>query len=143
MEKAQITLGIIKPHVVNRHLMGAALSRMEEGGFRILAMKYIWLTKAQAISFYSSHQDMHYFDDLLGSMTSGPSLVLLLEKEDAVVSFRKLIGATNPAEAEEGSLRRTYGASTALNGFHGSDSDENAIKESQFFFNSLERVLTH
>ncbi len=140
MEKQNITLGIIKPHIVNKRRIGAALSRIEEEGFRISAMRYIWLTQAQAVSFYSSHKDMHYIDDLLGSMTSGPSLVLLLEREDAVKSFRQLIGATNPAEAAEGSLRRMYGDSTALNGFHGSDSDENAIKETQFFFTWLDRI---
>ncbi len=137
--KGNITLGIIKPYAVEKGYCGPVLSRITEEGFRISAMKFIRLSKAQAAAFYAVHKDQPFFDPLVHVMNSGPSLILLLEKPDAVRSFRQLIGKTNPQEAAPGTLRRLYGESTVLNGFHGSDSDENALLESHFFFSLLER----
>ncbi len=137
--KGRITLSLIKPYAVKNGYAGQILAIINEAGFRISAMKYIQLSTNQAKKFYAIHNGQNYFDKLVNFITEGPVVVLLLEKEDAVASYRKLIGATDPHKAEDGTLRKLFGASIELNAVHGSDSDENAIRESNFFFSETER----
>lgn len=137
--KGKITLSLIKPYAVKNGYAGQILAKINEAGFRISAMKCMQITLTQAKKFYAIHNGQKYFDKLVNFMTAGPILVLLLEKEDAVASYRKLIGVTDPQKAEEGTLRKLFGASIELNAVHGSDSDENAIREANFFFSETER----
>lgn len=137
--KGKITLSLIKPYAVKNGYAGQILAKINEAGFRISAMKYMQLNTNQAKKFYSIHSGQKYFNKLVNFITAGPIVVLLLEKEDAVDSYRKLIGATDPHKAEEGTLRKLFGASIELNAVHGSDSDENAIREANFFFSETER----
>jgi nucleoside-diphosphate kinase len=136
--KGKITLTMIKPLAVQQGFIGPILSMINEDGFRIAAMKFMWLTENQAMRFYAVHKERPFYNDLVKSMTSGPIVAAVLEKDNAVDSYRKLIGATNPANAEEGTIRKLYGASLEANAVHGSDSDENAQIESDFFFSKLE-----
>lgn len=130
---------MIKPDgVANGHL-GNILNDIISGGFKIKAMKYIHLTKAQAEGFYAVHRERPFFGDLVAFMSSGPIVAAILEKENAVEDFRKLIGATNPANAEEGTIRKKYAKSIDANTIHGSDSDENAAIEGNYFFSEIER----
>jgi nucleoside-diphosphate kinase len=133
------TFTMIKPIAVKNNNIGPILKMINEAGFRIKAMKYTHLTKQQAEEFYGIHADKYFFEDLTSFMSSGPIVAAILEKENAVADFRKLIGATDPAKAEEGTIRKLYAESMSHNAVHGSDSDENAIIESDFFFSKTER----
>lgn len=134
-----ITLTMIKPDAVGKNHIGAILKMINEAGFRIKAMKYTRLTVEQAGLFYAVHREKPFFGELVEFMTSGPIVAALLEKENAVADFRALIGATNPADAAPGTIRSLFAESLQNNAVHGSDSDENAIIESDFFFSKLER----
>ncbi|MCD6365973.1 MAG: nucleoside-diphosphate kinase [Bacteroidales bacterium] len=135
-----ITLTMVKPDAVSKNYTGKIIDMFLQAGFRIKAMKKLHLTKQQAQQFYLVHKDRPFYDDLTEFMSSGPIVAAVLEKENAVVDFRKLIGATNPAEAEEGTIRKLFAESMQNNAVHGSDSDENARIEAGFFFSELERV---
>ena len=134
-----ITFTIIKPVAVKKNYTGSILQKIGEAGFRIVAMKMEHMTKKQAEGFYAVHQGKEFFDDLTDFMSSGPVVVAILEKENAVADYRKLIGATDPKDAEEGTIRKLYAESKSHNAVHGSDSDENAQIESDFFFSKTER----
>ena len=133
------TFSIIKPNAVRTGKTGPILAMINEGGFEIAAMRMVKLTLSQAESFYSIHKGKPFFDSLIEFMTSGPVVVMILKHENAVDQFRKLIGATDPAKAEPGTIRRTFAVSVQMNAVHGSDSVENAIKEADFFFSGIER----
>jgi len=133
------TFTMIKPIAVKNNYIGSILKMINEAGFRIKAMKYTHLTKEQAMIFYDIHAGKYFFDELTTFMSSGPILAAILEKENAVADFRKLIGATDPSKAEEGTIRKLYAESMSHNAVHGSDSDENAAIESDFFFSKTER----
>lgn len=135
----KITFTMIKPRAMSDGYMGKILDQIIAGGFKIVALKYTHLTKADAMKFYEVHQDRPFFKDLVGFMSGGPIVAAVLEKENAVQAYRDYIGATNPAEAAEGTIRKLYGADIQQNAVHGSDSDENAIIESNFFFSERER----
>jgi nucleoside-diphosphate kinase len=130
---------MIKPDAVSKNNIGGILKMINDAGFRIKAMKYTQLSKQQAGQFYAVHQDKGFYNDLVEFMSSGPIVAAILEKENAIADFRKLIGATNPANAEPGTVRATYAESVQRNAVHGSDSDENAVIESDFFFSKVER----
>jgi nucleoside-diphosphate kinase len=134
-----ITLTLIKPYAVKNGYVGPILAHINNASFRIVAMKYIKLTECQAEEFYVIHKGKNFYKKLVKFMSSGPLVVALLEKENAVECYRKLIGATDPQQAAEGTLRKLFGASIEMNAVHGSDSDENAVREANFFFSSLER----
>ena len=134
-----ITLTMIKPEAVRRNVTGAILSKINEGGFTIIAMKYIKLTKEGAMQFYEVHKGRPFYHDLVEFMSSGPIVAAILKKDNAVEEYRKLIGSTNPKDAEPGTIRALYGTNIQENAIHGSDSDTNAIIESDFFFSKLER----
>lgn len=133
------TFTMIKPIAVKNNYIGAILKMINEAGFRIKAMKYTHLTKQQASEFYAVHADKYFFEDLTSFMSSGPIVAAILEKENAVEDYRTLIGATDPAKAAEGTIRKLFAESMSHNAVHGSDSDENAIIESDFFFSKMER----
>jgi nucleoside-diphosphate kinase len=142
MKKAMagnITFTIIKPQAVANGNIGPILYRIYEGGFTISAMRMLWLTRGEAERFYEIHKDRPFYRDLVEFMTSGPIVVAVLKKENAVEDYRKLIGATDPAKAEEGTIRKEFAKSVRENAVHGSDSDENAQIESSFFFSGLQR----
>jgi nucleoside-diphosphate kinase len=130
---------MIKPTSVEKNYIGAILKIINEAGFSLKALKYTHLTKQQAMDFYSVHAGKYFYEELTSFMSSGPIVAAILEKENAVDEFRKLIGATDPAKAEEGTIRKLYGESMSHNAVHGSDSDENALIESDFFFSKIER----
>ncbi len=132
------TLAIIKPDGVSKNLIGQIITKITEAGFKIKAMKMVRLTKDSASGFYEVHKERAFFNDLIKYMTSGPCVPIALEKDNAVIDFRKLIGATDPAEAAEGTIRKLYAASKAENVIHGSDSDENAEIEISHFFSRKE-----
>jgi nucleoside-diphosphate kinase len=134
------TLTMIKPSAVRNGHVGSILAMIEAAGFKITAMKYLRLTTGQAQDFYAVHREKPFYRDLVKSMTSGPIVAAILLKDNAVEAFRELIGATDPARAAEGTIRNLFGESIEANAVHGSDSDENAIIESDFFFSALERV---
>ncbi|MGF7233294.1 nucleoside-diphosphate kinase [Arachidicoccus sp.] len=133
------TFTMIKPDATSKGYTGAILDQMIKGGFTIKAMKWTKLTKKQAGAFYEVHKERPFYGELVDFMSSGPIVAAVLEKENAVASFRTLIGATNPAEAAEGTIRKNFAASIGENAVHGSDSDENAAIEANFFFSHLER----
>lgn len=132
------TFTMIKPDAVQNGHIGAILNDIIADGFRVVAMKYTRLTPEKAGEFYAVHRERPFYGELVEYMSSGPIVAAILEKENAVESFRKLIGATDPQKAEEGTIRRKYAQSIAANAIHGSDSDENAAIESAFFFSKLE-----
>ncbi len=134
------TFSIIKPDATRRNITGAITQMLEEAGLRIVASKRIRMTREQAEGFYAVHRDRPFFNDLVAFMTSGPVVVQVLEGEDAVVRNRTVMGATNPAAADEGTIRKRYGESIEANSVHGSDSDENARIEIDFFFKPEEIV---
>ncbi len=134
-----ITFTIIKPFAVSNGHIGPILNKIHDGGFRISAMRMLWLTKGEAERFYEVHKERPFYEDLVEFMTSGNIVVAILEKEDAVADYRKLIGATDPAKAEEGTIRKEFAESLRANAVHGSDSDENANIEASFFFSGLQR----
>ncbi|MFD1144766.1 nucleoside-diphosphate kinase [Larkinella insperata] len=133
------TFTMIKPDAVAEGHSGAIIKIIEEAGFRIVAIKKVHLTKERAGQFYAVHQERPFYDGLTTYMSSGPIVPMILEKDNAVADFRKLIGATNPAQAEEGTIRKQFAKSMEANAIHGSDSDENAKIESDFFFAGLEQ----
>lgn len=133
------TFTMIKPDAVRAGNIGNILQMINEAGFRIVAMKYTRLSLEQAGTFYEVHKERPFYGELTQFMSSGPIVAAVLEKDNAVADFRKLIGATNPAQAEEGTIRKKYAASVGENAVHGSDSDENAKIEGDFFFSGLER----
>ena len=137
---ANITFTMIKPEAVAANNIGGILSMIEAEGFRIVAMKKLLLSADRAADFYAVHKDRPFYSELVNYMSSGPIIAAILEKDNAVTDFRTLIGATNPAEAAEGTIRKKYATSLAENAVHGSDSDENAKKEIEFFFNENEIV---
>lgn len=130
---------MIKPDAVQKGVIGNILQMMTDAGFNIRAMKYYQMTKEQAQQFYAVHKERPFYNDLVSFMTSGPIVAAILEKENAVADFRKLIGATNPAEAEDGTIRKKFAENIERNAVHGSDSDENAQIEASFHFSQLER----
>lgn len=134
------TLTILKPDCVKKELIGEVTRRIQEAGFHIAAMKMTRLTKATAGGFYAVHKERPFYDDLCEFMSSGPCVPMILEKENAIEDFRKLIGATNPAEADEGTIRANFADSIQNNIVHGSDSVENGKKEAAFFFSEQEVV---
>ncbi|MCI0921481.1 nucleoside-diphosphate kinase [Sphingobacterium rhinopitheci] len=133
------TFTMIKPDAVANGHIGAILNDIIAGGFKIVAMKYIQLSQEDAGNFYAVHKERPFYGDLVEFMTSGPIVAAILEKDNAVEDFRTLIGATNPADAAEGTIRNKYAKSIDANAVHGSDSDENAAIEGNFFFSSFER----
>jgi nucleoside-diphosphate kinase len=128
------TFTMLKPDAVEKGYIGAILEKINAAGFRIVALKKTQMTKADAENFYAVHKERPFFGELVEFMTRGPIVAAILEKENAVEDFRKLIGATNPANAEEGTIRKLYAASMGENAVHGSDSDENATIEGAFHF---------
>lgn len=133
------TFTMIKPDATKKGHTGGILKMINEGGFKIIAMKMTHLSPEKAGEFYAVHKDRPFFGELVDFMSSGPITAAIIEKENAVAEFRKLIGATNPANAEEGTIRKLYAASIGENAVHGSDSDENAKIEGDFFFSMLEQ----
>lgn len=132
------TFTMIKPDAVANGHIGAILNDIIAGGFKIVAMKYVQLTNETAGNFYAVHKERPFYGELVSFMTSGPIVAAILEKDNAVEDFRKLIGATNPAEAAEGTIRKLFATSIGENAVHGSDSDENAAIEGQFHFAGTE-----
>lgn len=133
------TFTMIKPDAVENNHAGAILDQILKAGFKVNALKYSKLTTAQAEAFYAIHKERPFFGELVEFMTSGPIYAAILEKDNAVEDFRKLIGATNPEEAAEGTIRKNYAENIGRNAVHGSDSDENAAIEGNFFFSGFER----
>jgi len=135
-----ITFAIIKPDAVKNNHTGLIYDRILKAGFKIVAAKLKKMTKDEANEFYSIHSDKPFYNDLTDFMSSGHSMVLTLMKENAVKEWRETIGATNPEEADEGTIRKDFATSLSENAVHGSDSDENAIKEINFFFSGTELI---
>jgi len=133
------TFTMIKPDAYQAGNSGAIIKMIEEAGFRIVAAKLTRLTPERAGEFYAVHKERPFYKDLCNYMSSGPIIAMILEKENAVADFRKLIGATNPADAAPGTIRRLFAKSIEANAIHGSDSDENAAIEGAFFFSGMER----
>ncbi|HMA03008.1 MAG: nucleoside-diphosphate kinase [Gemmatimonas sp.] len=132
------TLTIVKPDAFSSNKAGKIIAHLEAQGFRIRAARVLHLTKAQAEEFYAVHRERPFFGSLVTFMTSGPCMPLVLEKADAVAALRKAIGATDPKEAEQGTVRQLFAESKERNAIHASDSDENAARESRFFFSESE-----
>lgn len=133
------TFTMIKPDAVANGHIGAILNDITNAGFKIIAMKYTQLTPEKAGEFYAVHKERGFYGELVSFMSSGPIVAAILEKDNAIEDFRKLIGATNPAEAAEGTIRQKYAKSIDANAVHGSDSDENAKIEGDFYFSEDER----
>ncbi len=134
-----LTFTMIKPEAVAAGNIGEILAMMNQAGFRIVALKKTQLTEEQAGEFYEVHKERPFYGELVSYMSQGPIVAAILEKDNAVADFRALIGATDPAEAEEGTIRKRFAKSKAENAVHGSDSDENAQIEASFFFSRFER----
>jgi len=134
-----ITFSIIKPDAVDAGKTGPILAMINEGGFEISAIRMVRMTTRQAETFYDVHRGKPFFEGLIEFMTSGPVVVMILRHENAVAEFRKLIGATDPSKAEPGTIRKRFATSVQLNAVHGSDSYENAARESDFFFSGVDR----
>tara|TARA_B100001029_G_C14981269_1_gene406158 strand:- start:490 stop:915 length:426 start_codon:yes stop_codon:yes gene_type:complete len=136
--KKDITFTMIKPDAVEKGYIGGILNKINEAGFKIIAMKLTLLSEDDAKKFYAIHSERPFFNDLISYMTSGPIVAAVLQKENAVEDFRKLIGSTNPEEAEEGTIRKIYAESISANAIHGSDSNENGMIEAEFHFKKNE-----
>ncbi|MFO7801333.1 MAG: nucleoside-diphosphate kinase [Desulfovermiculus sp.] len=136
------TLSIIKPDAVQRNLIGEILAQIETGGLRIRALKMVHMSKAQAQGFYAVHEERPFFDSLTEYMSSGPVVVAILEGENAIARYREIMGPTNPAEAEEGTIRKRFGQDIEKNSVHGSDAPETAAQEISYFFNQLEVMVS-
>lgn len=136
----QHTLALIKPDAVQRNLIGAIINMIEKNDFYISAMKMLQMNRQQAEGFYSVHHERPFFNELVNYMISGPIVSLILTGENAVTRYRELMGATNPQNALEGTIRKSFAISLMENAVHGSDSNENAIIEINYFFNALERI---
>lgn len=135
-----LTFAIIKPDAVKNNYTGQIYDRILKAGFKILSAKLIHMSKKQANEFYSIHAEKPFYNELTDFMSSGKCMVLALMKDDAVMQWRKTIGATNPEDAETGTIRRDFASSLSENAVHGSDSNENAIKEISFFFSGTELI---
>ncbi len=140
--KGNKTFTMIKPNAVKNGHIGNIIAEITNAGFRIVALRMQKLSKTQAQAFYGIHKERPFFNELVDFMHSGPIVAMILEKENAVEAYRNFIGATNPEEAAEGTIRKKYGASKQMNAVHGSDSDENAEIECNFFFPFSERYST-
>jgi len=140
-KKGTFTLTIIKPGAIAHEYIGPILHIINEHGFHVAALKFIKLTREQAEFFYEIHRDKPFFDELVDFMISGPIVAAILEKTNAVSDFRQLIGATDPKKARKGTIRRLFAESLEKNAIHGSDSDDNAVKEADFFFARSERFF--
>ena len=138
-----LTFAIIKPDAVKNGYSGLIIDRIIKNDFKILGMKFMRMTKAQAEGFYEIHKDKPFYDELTSFMSSGSCIVIALNKPDAVNEWRNLIGATNPAEALEGTIRKDFASSLGKNAVHGADSDENARREVGFFFSEAEIISNH
>ena len=136
----QTTLSIIKPDGVRQNVVGSVLARIEEAGFRIVGLRMIQLSKRHAEGFYAVHKSRPFFDSLTDFMSSGPCIVMVLEKKNAVEDLRKLMGATDPAKAENGTIRKDFATSVEANVIHGSDSPESAAIEIPYFFTKLQLI---
>tara|TARA_Y100000385_G_scaffold163382_1_gene169324 strand:- start:242 stop:658 length:417 start_codon:yes stop_codon:yes gene_type:complete len=134
-----ITFTMIKPEAVAANNIGGIISMIEDGGFRVVSLKKVQLSKQRAGEFYAVHKERPFYQELVDYMSGGPIIAAVLEKDNAVADFRELIGATNPADAAEGTIRKKYATSLAENAVHGSDSDDNAKIEANFHFSSEER----
>ena len=134
------TLSIIKPDATSRNITGKVNAMIEEAGLHIVAQKRILLTPEQAEEFYAEHKDKAFFTSMIEQMTSAPVIVRILEADNAIALYRKIMGATNPAVAEEGTIRKTFALSIDKNTVHGSDSEESAKREIEFFFSHIEIV---
>jgi nucleoside-diphosphate kinase len=132
------TLTIIKPDAVQRNLTGKILARLEDEGFVVLGMKMVYMSKSDAERFYAVHRDRPFFNDLTTFMSSGPVVPMVLQRQNAIETLRQLMGATNPAEAAEGTIRKEFALDIEKNSIHGSDSSESAATEIPFFFSHLE-----
>lgn len=138
---SDFTFSIIKPNSIRTGKTGPILAMINEAGFEITALRMVKMSVQQAETFYSIHRERPFFADLVDFMTSGPVVVMILKHTNAVEAFRKLIGATDPAKAEPGTIRKKFAVSVQMNSIHGSDSIENAIIESNFFFAGVDRFL--
>ena len=136
----QHTFALIKPDAVQRNLIGAIINMIEKNDFYISAMKMLQMNRQQAEGFYSVHRERPFFNELVDYMISGPIVSLILTGENPVTRYRELMGATNPQNAQEGTIRKSFAISLMENAVHGSDSDENAIIEINYFFNAFERI---
>lgn len=142
MKKGEFTFTMIKPTAVRLGKLVPILHEIDLAGFSVIAMKMTRLSKAQAERFYEVHKERPFYKDLVEFMSSGPVVAVVLQKEDAVNEFRKLIGNTNPSQAEDGTIRKKFAVSVQENAIHGSDSDENALIEANFFFSQFE-IFSH
>lgn len=133
------TFTMIKPDAMKKGVQGQIIDRILQGGFRIVALKMTKLSREKAGEFYAVHKERPFYGELVEFMSSGPIIAAILEKDNAVAGFRQFIGATDPAKAEEGTIRKLYASSVGENAIHGSDSDENAAIEGNFFFSGLEQ----
>jgi nucleoside-diphosphate kinase len=138
MSQVERTLAIVKPDAVSRGIAGEILSLIERNGFRILGMRLLRLDRAGAEGFYAVHRGKPFFDDLVEFMTEGPVIVMALEREDAIAKWREVMGATDPAKAAEGTIRKRFGTSVGRNCAHGSDAPETARTEIGYFFREVE-----
>ena len=136
---SNLTFTMVKPEAVEAGNTGAILNKIENAGFRVVAMKKVLLSKERAGEFYAVHSERPFYGELVDYMSSGPIIAAILEKDNAVLDFRTLIGATDPSEATEGTIRAEFAESKAKNAVHGSDSDENALLEADFHFSNEER----
>ena len=132
------TLSIIKPDAVKKNVLGKIIARFEDAGLRVIAVKMMHLSSQQAGRFYAVHRERPFFNDLVKFMSSGPVLIQVLEGENAIIKNRELMGATNPKEAESGSIRADFAESIDANAVHGSDSKENAVLEINYFFSEMD-----
>lgn len=133
------TFTMIKPTAVRKGFIGPIMEKIAAGGFKIIAMKMTRLSKERAMAFYAVHKERPFYESLCDFMSSGPIVAMILEKDNAVQAYRDYIGATNPENAEDGTIRKLYGTSLQENAIHGSDSDDNAMIECNFFFSETER----
>lgn len=138
---SNLTLAIIKPDAVSKNVAGAIIEKIQSAGFKVLGMKLTKITPSIAGAFYEVHKERPFYKDLISYMTSGSIVPIALEKDNAVAEFRNLIGATDPQKAEPGTIRALFGTGIEANAIHGSDSDENAIREIGFFFSESEIVM--
>lgn len=134
------TFTMVKPDAFSKGHSGAIIDKILKSGFRVIALKLTRLSKEKAGEFYAVHKERPFYGELVEFMSSGPIIAAILEKDNAVADFRKLIGATDPAKADEGTIRKLFASSVGENAIHGSDSDENATIEGNFFFSGLERI---
>ncbi|MBB5751471.1 nucleoside-diphosphate kinase [Prosthecomicrobium pneumaticum] len=134
------TFSMIKPDATKRNLTGKITAKLEEAGLRVVASKRVWMSKAQAEGFYAVHKDRPFFGELVETMTSGPTVVQVLEGENAILKNREVMGATNPANAAEGTIRKEFAVSIGENSVHGSDAPETAAQEIAYWFSGVELV---